>query len=63
MNIKYILFLLFTLSLVSCSDKQLYENLQYNKKLECKRFQQSHYEDCMKEVGPSYEVYKAEKNK
>lgn len=63
MNIKYILFILFTLSLLSCSNKQVYENIQYNKKLECQRVQQSHYENCMEQTGPSYEVYKKEKEK
>jgi len=63
MNIKCLFIVLFALSLQSCSNKQVYENIQYNKKLECQRLQQPQYEDCMEQIGPSYEVYKAEKDK
>lgn len=63
MKIKCISIILFSLSLLSCSNKQIYENIQYNKRLECQRLQQPHYDGCMQQIGPSYEVYKEEKEK
>jgi len=63
MNIKYILVVFFFLSLQSCSNKQVYENIQYNKRLECQRLQLPQYESCMEQIGPSYEVYESEKDK
>jgi len=63
MKIMSIISVLFALLLLSCSNKQVYENIQYNQKLECQRLQQSLYKDCMEQIGPSYETYKAEKEK
>jgi len=63
MNIKCIFIVFFSLSLQSCSNKQVYENIQYNKSLECQRLQLPQYGSCIEQIGPSYEVYKSEKDK
>ncbi len=45
------------LFLGACSNKQVYEAVQHNEKVECGNLPQERYEQCMKELDTSYEEY------
>ena len=44
--------------LSGCSNRQLYESIQYDQKLKCQTLPQSQYEECMEKASQSYEDYK-----
>ena len=41
----------------ACSDKQIYETAQGNHALECQKFPDTRYEECMRTVEQSYKDY------
>ena len=56
--------ILATAVLGACTNKQLYETIQSNERLECqKEVRTTEYEKCMEEVSQSYEVYQQEREK
>jgi PBP1b-binding outer membrane lipoprotein LpoB len=44
-----------------CSNKAAYQNLQLNKKQECRRLPVTEYDDCMREMAQSYEEYERQR--
>lgn len=49
------------LFLMACTNKQIYTTVQNNHRLECGKLPQDQYEQCMQEVGTSYEDYEQER--
>ena len=51
--------ILFTLALIitSCSQKAMYDNLQYSHVSSCEKLKSNHYEDCLGQYSDSYEDY------
>lgn len=47
--------------LVSCTNEQIYNSVQENQKMECQKYPDARYEECMKELGTSYRDYEKEK--
>ncbi len=45
------------LALSACSNRQIYDTVQQNHRLECARLPDSAYEQCMAETGPDYDEY------
>jgi hypothetical protein len=43
--------------LIACSDKQIYNAVQHNQRLECSKLPQVRFEECMRQVDGSYEEY------
>ena len=59
MNKRYnigIILLLLTMS--ACSNKQIYNAIQYNQRTECEKLPPVQYEECIKDYEESYEDYK-----
>ncbi|WP_157610859.1 hypothetical protein [Arsukibacterium perlucidum] len=44
-----------------CSNKAVYQNLQLNKKQECRRLPVTEYDDCMRGMEQSYEEYERQR--
>ncbi|WP_213998306.1 hypothetical protein [Arsukibacterium sp.] len=44
-----------------CSNKAVYQNLQLNKKQECRRLPLTEYDDCMRGMDQSYEEYERQR--
>lgn len=44
-----------------CSNKAVYQNLQLNKKQECRRLPVTEYDDCMRDMEQSYEEYERQR--
>ncbi|RCX08471.1 hypothetical protein DFP77_102166 [Marinomonas foliarum] len=59
MKLIILVFILF--SVVSCSKKALYTNLQYNHTSACEKLKSNQYEDCMSQYSDSYEDYTAKR--
>ena len=58
MNKLLVFFILFMAVLISaCSNRQIYEAIQNNQKLECQKLQQDEYEKCMDRLSESYDQY------
>ena len=60
MKITNIVVIMLSVALVACSNKQVYESIRYNKKIECQELPLPKYDECMAQLGTSYEEYKAE---
>lgn len=50
-----------TLSVMACSNKQIYTAVQDNQRLECGKLPQDQYEQCMQELEIPYEEYEQER--
>ena len=63
MKTKFFLIVLavavFTVS--GCSNRAVYQNLQLNKKQECRRLPVTEYDDCMRDMEQSYEEYERQR--
>ncbi|SNY49559.1 hypothetical protein SAMN06297280_1461 [Arsukibacterium tuosuense] len=44
-----------------CSNKAIYQNLQLNKKQECRRLPVTEYDECMRGMEQSYEEYERQR--
>ncbi len=44
-----------------CSNKEIYDNVQHNQRLECQKLPPSQYDDCMKKAEESYDEYQRKK--
>lgn len=44
-----------------CSNKAVYQNLQLNKKQECRRLPVTEYDECMRGMDQSYEEYERQR--
>lgn len=49
--------LLAAAQLSGCSNRQLYESIQRDQKLQCQTLPESQYEKCMEKASQSYEEY------
>jgi len=58
---KLYLVLVIVFSMVGCSNRAVYENVQINKRNECMKLPQNQYNECMERVNKSYEEYKRER--
>lgn len=58
---KLIMLAFILLSLVGCSKKDLYSNLQYSHTYSCEKLKSNQYEDCMSQYSDSYEDYTAKR--
>ncbi len=55
---RALFFAIVLLPSTGCSNKELYEAIQSNERLECQKIvRQNEYEECMREVNESYESY------
>jgi hypothetical protein len=48
----------FIVFMQACSTKQVYDSMQYNQRLECKKAPFSEYDECIERANESYEEYK-----
>ena len=60
MKLYLALFIVF--SMVGCSNRAIYENIQINKRNECMTLPQNQYDECMEGVNKSYDKYERERN-
>ncbi|MFK8047283.1 MAG: hypothetical protein AB8B81_02495 [Halioglobus sp.] len=58
---KALLLICIPIFLSACSNKQIYDNIQDNQRLECSKLPQQQYEDCMKDYDTSYEEYQRDR--
>jgi hypothetical protein len=56
-ELKMVRTLLLVIFILGCSNKQMYESIQENQRLDCYKLPQPQYETCMEELGESYEDY------
>ena len=54
---KFTVLSMITLLLIGCSDKQIYNSVQENRRMECGKLPQNQYEECMRDYSTSYEDY------
>ena len=54
---------IFVVGLSSCTDQQLYESQRNSNRLECDRLQTVQRDECLKQLGPEYDKYEAERQK
>jgi len=63
MNRAIILLLaLLTISIQACSSRQMYNSMQYNRKLECQKVPSSDYDECIERTNESYDKYKQKRD-
>jgi hypothetical protein len=48
--------------LFGCTNEQIYNTVQENQKLECQKYPDTRYQDCMEGLSTSYRDYKREQN-
>jgi len=53
----FTIILLVVLTLAGCSNKEMYENIQRNRKGECQHEPPARYDECMAQYEESYESY------
>lgn len=46
-------------ALAACSKRQVYDAVQRNQQLDCQRYPDTRYEECMQQSDMSYDEYKA----
>ena len=51
-----------TLLLSACSERYLYDSAQGNHALECQKYPDARYEECMATVEQDYEDYRRERD-
>jgi hypothetical protein len=49
-------------TLTSCSSEQIYNAVQNNQKLECQKYPDVRYEECMDRLNTSYDDYETDRN-
>ncbi len=54
---RCLVFLLGVFLLSGCSNRQLFDAVQANRKLECMKLPQTQYDDCMNNARKSYDDY------
>lgn len=54
---KPILMLLMAVSIVGCSQRAVYENIQHHNRQECAKLPESEFEECMNNAERSYDEY------
>jgi len=59
---KILLLFLFIIFVAGCSNRAVYENLQFNKRTECIKLPHSQYDECMEGMNKSYDEYKRERD-
>ena len=47
--------------MAGCSNKAVYQNLQHNKKQECRKLPVAEYDKCMQGMDQSYEEYERQR--
>lgn len=52
---------MFVLLLVGCSNKAVYDSIQYNNRNECNKVPPSQYDECIERASKPYEEYKRER--
>lgn len=58
---KVSLISIMALILVGCTNQQIYNSVQENRRMECGKLPQNQYEECMRDYGTSYEEYERER--
>lgn len=58
---KTLLIALIAFSVVGCSARAVYENLQLNRQQECLEVSPQRYDECMKGMDKSYDEYERER--
>jgi len=58
---KFYLVLIIVSSMVGCSNRAIYENVQINKRNECMKLPLKQYHECMEKVNKSYDEYERER--
>lgn len=48
-------------AVAGCSNKAVYQNLQLNKKQECRQLPATEYDNCMRSMAQSYEEYERQR--
>ncbi|MHA7815022.1 MAG: hypothetical protein ACX93N_00975 [Pseudohaliea sp.] len=46
---------------VGCSNQQLYDAIQESQRVDCQRYPDSRYEECMQQLDKPYEAYEQER--
>ncbi len=57
MSFRFIIIISLSVILFGCSNRQIYEAVQNNRKNECRKLPYPQQEDCIKAHGASYEEY------
>jgi len=58
---RSVFLLLVLLCSAACSNEQIYNAVQENQKLECQKYPDTRYEECMKELSTPYREYEEER--
>jgi len=58
---KFTVLSMIALILLGCSNKQIYNSVQENRRMECGKLPQNQYEDCIRDYSTSYEDYERER--
>jgi len=58
---RHSLHLIIALLLVGCSNSQIYNAVQENRRMECSKLPQNQYEDCVGKYDTPYAVYERER--
>lgn len=58
---KLSLFSIIALLLISCSNKQIYNSIQENRRTECGKLLLNQYKECMRNYSTTYEEYERER--
>lgn len=59
---RFVPLLVLAIACSACTNKQLYETIQSNERLECQKIvRRIEYEECMRQINQSYEDYQRER--
>lgn len=58
---KFIIVIFLIITITSCSNKDMYSNLQNSHTFSCEKLKSNQYEDCMNQYSDSYEDYTAKR--
>ena len=59
---RFVTLLVLAIACTGCTNKQVYEIIQSNERLECQKIvRQIEYEECMRRFNQSYEDYQQER--
>ena len=58
---KLYITIIFGLFVTACSNRDIYENIQFNNRQDCLKLPPSQYDECMETFSKSYDEYERER--
>ena len=58
---KIYLVIVVTLLIGACSNKAIYDNIQFNNRSDCAKLPTSQYDECIERASKSYDEYERER--